>query len=337
MAKRKKAITPEMVALIRRAGDSNPEIARAAMREMAIALTLPLKKGVLKGDILDGIFDPIEFPLGAAIEFPLDLLSPGTEKDHVAYSIPNHGKIPQRNVQGDYVMVPTFNVGNSIDCNLRYLTDGRWDVVGRMMQVLEGGFTRKRNNDGWHTILAASVARNIAVYDGAATAGLFSKRLVSLMETQMRRSAGGNSTSINRGKLTDLYVSPESLGDIRSWDLTQIDEFTRREIFLAGGDETQGLTKIFGILLHDIDEFGVGQEYQNYYSNTLGGTLPSDKTEIVVGLDLVHDDSFVNPIRRPIQVFEDMTLHRELRVGWYGFGEHGFAQLDSRRSLIGAV
>jgi hypothetical protein len=41
--------------------------------------------------------------------------------------------------------------------------------------------------------------------------------------------------------------------------------------------EEGGLTKIFGVTLHDIDELGVGQDYQSYYTNVLGGTMPADK------------------------------------------------------------
>jgi hypothetical protein len=91
-------------------------------------------------------------------------------------------------------MVPTYDVGASIDWALKYSRDARWDVVGRAMQVLEAMFVRKANDDGWHTILAAGVGRNLVVYDDAATAGLFTKRLVALMKTVMRRNAGGNST-----------------------------------------------------------------------------------------------------------------------------------------------
>ena len=332
MAKLKKP-TAEMNALLRRSGSNDYEIARAAQRELAKALTLPLKQGVMNGDIIGGIFEPIRFEPGASIEFPLDFLSPGSEKDYVAFTIPNTGRIPERHIEGDYVMVPTYDVGASIDWALKYSRDARWDVVGRAMQVLEAMFVRKANDDGWHTILAAGVNRNIVTYDDAATAGLFTKRLVALMKTVMRRNAGGNSASLNRGKLTDLYVSPEALEDIRSWDLTQVDDVTRREIFLAG--EEGGLTRIFGVTIHDLDELGVGQDYQKYYSNVLGGTLSSDKKEIVVGLDLQNRDSFVMPIRQEVEVYEDLTFHRQRRAGMYGWGEHGFSVLDSRRVLIG--
>ena len=82
------------------------------------------------------------------------------------------------------------------------------------MEVLEASFVKKMNDDGWHTILAAGVDRNIVVFDSDAAAGQFTKRLVNLMKTVMRRNGGGNSSSNNRGQLTDLYVSPEAMEDL---------------------------------------------------------------------------------------------------------------------------
>lgn len=326
--------TPEMIELLRQSGSNQFEVASAAQVELAKALTLPLRQGVLNGDTIGGIFEPVNFAPGTSVEFPLDILSPGSEKDFVAYTIPSQGKIPERHVEGDYVMVPTYEVGSSIDFSLKYARDARWDIVGRALQVLEASFVRKMNDDGWRTILAAGVGRGIVVYDDAATAGFFSKRLVALLKTAMRRNGGGNSTSINRGKLTDLYMSPEALEDIRSWTISEADDFTRREIFVS---EDYGLAKVFGVNLHDIDELGVGQAYQSYYTNTLSGTLPGSKTEIVVGLDLEKADSFVMPVRQEIEVFEDPTFHRQRRMGMYGFGEHGFAVLDNRRVILGAL
>lgn len=335
----KKKPSPEMNQLLKQAGSiTDFDKASAARRELAKALSLPLKQGVMKGDIIAGIFEPIDFLPGTSTEFPLDFLAPGTEKEFMAYTIPNVGRIPERHIEGDYIMVPTYDVGSSIDWALKYARDARWDVVGKAMRVLEGSFVRKANNDGWHTLVAAGKGRNLVVYDDAASSGLFTKRLVALMKTVMRRNAGGNSTSINKGKLTDLYLSPEAIEDIRSWDLTQVDDVTRREIFMAGGEDGDGaITRIFGVNLHDIDELGVGQEYQLYFTGTLGGSMPTDKVEIVVGLDLSNRDSFVMPVRAEVELFDDPAFHRQRRAGMYGWGEHGFSVLDSRRVLIGAL
>ena len=325
--------TQEMNQLLSRAGSLKREESLAATSELAKALELPLRQGVMSGNILGDIFEAINLQPGATAEFPLDFLAPGTEKEFVAFTIPNHGRIPERHVEGDYVMVPTYDVGASIDWLLKYARDSRWDVVGRAMEVLQGQFVKKMNDDGWHTLLSAGADRNILIYDGDASSGMFSKRLVSLLKVVMRRNGGGNSTSINRGELTDLYISPEGHEDIRNWGVDEVDPITRRDLIVGEGGL---LVRIFQVNLHTLDELGEGQEYQNFYTTDLSGTMPAGKNEIVVGLDLRNNDSFVMPVRAPVQVFEDEALHRQRRAGMYGWAEHGFAALDTRRVLLGA-
>ena len=325
----------EFITLLRRSGDNDQNVAFAAQREFAKALELPLRKGVLVGNILGNIFETIQVEPGGSTEYPLDLISPGLEGEHVAYTNPGHGRVPERSVEGDYVMIPTYSITSSIDYLLRFAREARWDIVGRAMQVLEAGFVKKMNDDGWHTLLAAGVDRNILVYDGDATAGMFSKRLVSLMQTVMRRNAGGNTGSANRGRLTDLYVSPEALEDVRNWGFDQISDATRTAIYNAGGDGAP-ITNVFGVTLHDLDELGEGQEYQDFFTGSLGGAVQGSDAELVVGLDQGANDSFVMPMKQAVQVFEDPTLHRQQRAGYYGCAELGFGVLDNRRILLGS-
>ena len=325
----------EQMQIIRASGSKKYSESIQAVAEIAKALETPLRKAVLSGDILDGIYEAIDIDeTNSTAEFPLDFLAPGQEKHHVAYTIPNHGRIPERHVEGDYVIVPTYDVGNSIDWLLKYPRDARWDVVSRALEVYRLGFTKKLNDDGWHTLIAAAVDRNIVVSDSDAAAGQFTKRLVSLMKTVMRRNGGGNSASNNRGILTDLYVSPEAMEDIRNWNVDQIDELTRRDIFLS---EDGGINRIFGVNLHDLDELGEGQEYQLYITSELSVTLPGSDAEAVIGLDLRNNDSFVMPIKENIEVFEDPFLHRQKRAGVYGWWQGGFAALDGRRTLVGSL
>lgn len=326
--------TPEMQAVIERSGSLNKSDSLQATAEFAQAMELPLRKGVLSGDILSGIYNPVKLKPGAAPEFPLHFLTPGSEGNFVAYTIPNHGYIPQKTIESDYVMIPTYEIGGSIDWLLKYARDARWDIVGDAMEVLQAEFVKKMNDDGWHTLLAAGVDRNIIVYDSDAAAGQFTKRLVSLMKTLMRRNGGGNSTSVNRGRLTDLYVSPEAMEDMRNWNVDQVDEVTRREIYVAGDGS---LNRIFNVNLHDIDELGEDQEYQLFYENVLSGTLPGSDVELVVGLDLTKSNAFYMPVREEVTIHEDDTLHRQRRAGLWGTAEMGFGVLDNRRIILGSL
>jgi hypothetical protein len=320
-----KALDPILMAV----GSNDQQASYNATLKIAKALETPLRKGVLSGDILGNIFQVIPLRENSTSEFPLDFLRPGSEGDYVAYTIPNHGYIPQKNIEGDYVVVPTYSIGNAIDWLLKYARDARWDVVGQALRVYREGYTKKMNDDGWHVILGAAFDRNIVVADSDAGVGQFTKRLVSLGKLVMRRNGGGNSTSLNRGKMTDMAVSPEGMEDIRNWNVDQVDEVTRRQIFLSEDDNA--LNRIFGVNLRDIDEFGEGQEYQNFFEDELGATLPAGDVEIAIGLDLANRDSFIMPVRELPSVYPDRELHRQRRAGVYGWAELGFAALDNRR------
>jgi len=322
----------EFINLLVRSGNSDKSVALDAQREIAKALELPLRKGIMFGDVVTGIFEKMVLEPGSSPEFPLDLLAPGTERDYTAYTNPGHGRIPEKHVEGDYVMVNTYGITNSIDFLLRYAREARWDIVARAMQVLESGFVKKINDDGWHTVLAAAVDRNILVYDADAAAGQFTKRLISLAKTVMLRNGGGNSVTAT-GRLTDLYLSPEAIEDIRNWGIDQLDEVSRREVYQATEDAAP-LTRIFGVNLTGLFEFGDGQEYQTFFTSDLSGSLgPNSDVELIVGLDLNARDSFVMPVKREVEIFEDEGLHRSQRQGYYGWAEVGFGVLDNRRVL----
>lgn len=322
----------DFIDLLKRSGNSDKAVALDAQREIAKALELPLRKGIMFGDVVTGIFEKMVLEPGSSPEFPLDLLAPGTERDYTAYTNPGHGRIPEKHVEGDYVMVNTYGITNSIDFLLRYAREARWDIVARAMQVLEAGFVKKINDDGWHTILAAAVDRNILVYDADAAAGQFTKRLISLCKTVMLRNGGGNSVTAT-GRLTDFYLSPEAIEDVRNWGIDQLDDTSRREVYQSA-DGGAPLTRIFGVNLTGLFEFGDGQEYQTFFTSDLAGSLgPNSDVELIVGLDLNARDSFVMPVKREVEIFEDEALHRSQRQGYYGWAELGFGVLDNRRVL----
>lgn len=323
--------------LLRQSANADVKISCAAQDQIAKAIELPLRQGVQPGDILDGIFEMIPSEGTSTVEFPLDWLSPGSESEFVAYTVPRYGAIPQRIVQGDYVNIPIYDIANAIDWDIKYARDARWDIVAKMGERLQKGFVKKKNDDGWHTLLAAGFNRNIVVADSDAVAGEFSVRLVSLMKVAMARNGGGNSNSLNGGKLTDLYLSVEAMADIRSWNVDQLDEISRNQIFTSAEGT---LSRIFSVNLHELHELGEGQEYETYYETTLGGTLPSagnQKVEIVVGLDLRTNDSFVMPVAEELTILNDDTLMRSRMRGLYGWMSLGFGVLDGRRILLGAL
>lgn len=335
----------EAIEALRATANPDSTVRNAAQKAFAAELNMPLRQGVFDRDNLGGIYEKQVLAPGAQANYPLDFVKPGEEDNFIAFTLPKQGRVPERHVEGDELWVPTFNIGNAIDWSLKYAREARFDVIMRAIRVYEAGFVRKINSDGWRTILGAADGRGLVVTaNGAApftgsslvptaAAGQFSKELISRMKTAMTRGAGGNG---NAGRLTDVYLSLEAMEDIRAWDVDEIDEFTRREIFVS---REYGLAQIYGVVLHEMTEFGEGQEYEEFLETTLGRSHQTINSvtlkEFCIGLDLSTMDSFVMPIRHELETYEDPALYREQRAGIYGWMEHGFAVLDPRRVLIG--
>ena len=324
----------EFVSLIREMGNKDEQRSSAARREFAQAVTEPLREVVLVGDITSNIFNPVFLAPDADTEIQLDLIAPGDMVNHTAYTSPGIGRIADRHVEADYLMVPVFDIENSIDFAIRLAEAGRYDVVGRALDILKTGFVQKMNDTGWHTILSAAADRNVLVYDADANAGQFTKRLISLMKVLMRRNGGGNSTSTERGKLTTLFQSPEGVEDIRNWGVEQLDEITRREIYNGAGEEKD--IRIFGVDIVALDEFGEGQSYQNFFTNQLGASIEGSDTELVIGLDLTQRENFYMPVKQDVEIYNDPTYHRRAMMSFYGRARMGWAALDNRNILAGS-
>jgi hypothetical protein len=335
----------EAIEALRATASSDSDVRARAQKAFAAELNSPLRQGVFDRDNLGGIYEKQVLAPGAQANYPLDFVKPGEEDEFIAFTLPKQGRVPERHVEGDELWVPTFQIGNAIDWSLKYAKEARFDVIMRAIRVYEAGFVRKINSDGWRTILGGADGRGLVVTaNGAApftgstlsptaAAGQFTKELISRMKTAMTRGAGGNG---NSGRLTDVYLSLEAMEDIRAWDVDEIDEFTRREVFV---NREYGLAQIYGVVLHEMTEFGEGQEYEEFLEVTLARShqVVSSVTlkEFCIGLDLSTMDSFVMPIREELQTYEDPALYREQRAGIFGWMEHGFAVLDPRRILIG--
>src|SRR5688500_3994934 len=132
MAELDKKALEALTGILVRTADHDPQIALSAQYEFAKAMSLPLREGVLDGDIITEIFTPHQMPAGQTTDdFPVDLLAPGTEDEFIAFTNPGAGSIPYRQVEGDYIKLQTFGIANSIDWLLRYARAANWNVVGR--------------------------------------------------------------------------------------------------------------------------------------------------------------------------------------------------------------
>jgi hypothetical protein len=330
-------LTEQHTQLLRQCGSLNPTEALPAQAELTRAMAEEVyQTGVLDGDIVGGIFESVQLDDDAPAEFLLDLINPGTERDYIAFYLPDTGHVPERTVSMNKVLVPTIPVGNSINCPLKFLRQKRVDILGRMLEALEAGFVMRDNLDGFAVILAAGKANGTATVDPGSTAGTMTLPLVAKLKLKMRRATAGNGSSVNKHRLTDLFVSPEALEDIRVMTHDAADDTTRRA--LNSAESLDGFT-YQGVTYHGVDELGEGQLFQNYWVNTLGVAMTGSKLEICIGLDRTPNGkrNFKNPKRRGLEMFEDPGLHRRQEFGWYAWKERGWSVLSSKPVVIGQI
>lgn len=336
--------SPELAKLIQATAHADEVVRTKAITQFFDVIGPTIRQGVHVGDITGGIFSEMTLPPGVTPEFPIDPIKPGTENEFRAYTNPGMGHIPERTAFGDKVIIPVIEVANSISWSLKYAREARWDVISRYMETFAAGFVQKKNDDCWHTILRACADRGMTIFDLAAQQGQFTKRLFSMTDCAMKRNGGGNSASLKRGRATNIYLSCEGIQEILNWNVDQVPDGVRERMYsMSGQDNT--VMDILGVKLHELYELGEGQQYQKYYTDVLNaGLVPSagnsgptghgaDDTELAIALDLANRDSFVLANTQPLEVHEDVHLHRNQMGGVYGFMGYGVLVADSRRCL----
>lgn len=329
----------ELNGALRATASVDPIVRSKAVTQFLNAIGLPVRQGVMDGDNLGGIFSTEVLPPGVSAEYPVDFVTPGSEGEFRAFTNPGKGRIPGLVVSGDKLTLPDIGNALRVEYDINYARNARWNIISRLTEVFMAGFVKKRNDDGWHTLLVAAADRGVTVFDIAANQGQFSKKLFSLTKCSMARNSGGNQSSMKKGRLTDIYLSCEGIEEILNWNLDQVPDSVRAQLYsMSGGDNTT--LDILGVRLHEMYELGEDQEYQDYYVNRLGGDLvPSGSghghadVELAIALDLVNRDSFVMAFTQALEVFEDPALHAQQKGGFYGWERYAVGVLDSRRIL----
>lgn len=335
-----KTVTPEMAKALTDMGSNVPAIAQAAASELSKAFTGMIRENVFSGDITAPVFQVEDRSDGKMIEYFTDFSLVGDDATIGAYVSAPMGRIHERLYNADSITVNTHEIASSFEFPKRIAQYGDWNAVRRAMSKLEADFVIKKNYDAFTMLVSAGVTRASVQVDTStpAGAGKLSKRLITLMENTMRRGKGGNSSSVTRGKLTHMYVSPELLRTVREWTLAggtgvdSLDDVTRKSIYDMADLDT---LKIYGVTLVGIDELGPDGILDTYFTDVLGQSYTNSKTELVIGLDLNKKDTFVSPVRQALEIQEDPTFARRRVISMWGTWDGTFVCLDNRQVLLG--
>jgi hypothetical protein len=349
----------EMMELFKATAEITTPEGLAAYKAFAAAITTPILQKIELESIMRQLFAVERLGPGAQASYPV-----AEDFEIPVWVLPGLGYMAQNFIEGigEEVYVPTFSVNASADWKITYARDSRIDIPQRSAARVAKDLANYEEECGWRVIIPAVTSpfsgkgllgsRPAPIYEinpASTGAGYLSKELINKMMVGFKR--------IGR-TLTDLYVSPEDAADIREWTDTDIDPVTRREIFQASG-----MGSIWNVQLHEIQHLGAvglyninssdsaygkfladtGTEAYNSYTldspnkTSADGTVDTLGETQIYGFDMTTNDSLVMPIRKEYEAYDDPTLLRVQKQGFFGWQEIGFACLDSRMLGMGVI
>jgi hypothetical protein len=237
--------------------------------------------------------------------FQVETLAPGAVPVYTsdvqpisAWYLPKFGQHPINIIEVEEVSVGTFELTSDVSYKIRDAKHGRIDIANRSLYRLADAMALMEETCGWDVLKAAVTTGNTVT---GATSGGFTKALVDSAFEVME----GRRDHV----VTDIYVSPAAMADIRGWTTTTIDPITQREIFVNAG-----MTSIYGAQIHVVYFL---EDTEMYCLDTRS----------------VPDPLGFMPIRDELKTFDDPTAIKNFRVGVIAYEEIGFVVMDGNRII----
>ncbi len=306
------------------------------------------------------IFQTIRYDLSkGAPSIPIDTYFGNQEGEMLVWSQNIPGSLASNLVSGaDEYRFTTSTIYSAVSMLKKYAAEARLDVVGKSIERLAQEVLLKQEWMLWSVLLGALGAARKA--DGtphllsATTAGTFQLDDLNRLWTMIKRLrtswSGGTPVGVPGRGLTDLFVSPEVMEDIRAMAYNPMNtrgvpdsvestalglpDAMRQEAWKSGGS-----AGFLGVKIHELLEFGVGQPYNYLFDLSYSGSSPTfawNTQEIVLGADLSIDSAIKveGTDRDSDSVFkvkvDDQFVSRSEKLGWWGKAEFGAAVADTK-------
>jgi hypothetical protein len=356
--------TPEQVELVKAMGSSNKVQALEAQDAFAAFIAPVIQEVLLQAGTASAIYEDMTYDEDDSPSIPVDLYYGEPEGTFAVWQQTVAGGLPTQQI-GSFqeIKVSTYPLDSAISFDKRYVRKCRLDVVARGLERLSNDVLIKQERNAWYVVLkmlADAQTKGVNHVFKAQTADVFQVEDINKAITLLKRlnAAYNGATPVgNEGRgLTDLYVSPEVMEQIRGFAYNPVNtkqavggttsipltDSVRERIFNAAG-----MTDIWGVTLHELLELGVGRKYNVLFDEIAGSknfSKPDGSSsgafastdEILIGIDRSRR-SFIRTLAvnaetggsfnlRP----DDQFLARSGKVGFYGGLEEGRVGLDAR-------
>ena len=352
--------TPEQVELIKAMGSKNPEISRPATEAFAAFIGPVVQQVLDQANTAAYVYTDVEYDEDDNPSYPLDLFydQRGTDNYVTVWSQNMAGGLPSSQIAGNAELkVATYKLDSAVSFLKKYARKSRLDVVSKSVERMANEVLVKQDRNAWAVLLKGLAEGKGATGSGSAgdhvvdksgsSNSKFTLDYLNDMMIKMKRLntsyAGGTPAEAYSKGITDLFVSPEIVGDIRalaynpfSTSAEQVGDIVKDEMYKAAGANS-----IFGVNIIDLIELGNGQKYNTLFGTFYGGTFTGND-QVVVGVDRSRE-ALVRPVARNSETGgtfsalpDDQFATRQDKTGFYGGVEEGRVLLDAR-VLVGLV
>lgn len=371
--------TPEQIAIARQLGSVNKTESLAAAEAIAAVVSQPLLEVIQQAPVFSNFFARQTYGPDEAPTIPLTPLFDTKQPGYfLVWSQSMPGGLATQQMQGaNDLVVQTHPYDGSASLDKKYMRaqQPRINEISSALTRLANEVLLKQNRDATNVLMGAIAnsfvdgnPANTAVANyqivRSATAGVFQIDDFNTIMTKYRRvvpSWVGGTPIGSRPNITDLCGSPEWMGQLRT--IAYQPQNTRSGSIttsgataLAAPEEVRnaifnsaGLPSLFNVDLHEFNELGVGQIYNNVFATYATGTyignngsgsatFNSATEQVVVGLNLDWFD-----LQNLVQTdgagaewslsADDQFPNRADKTGWYGRAQGGFVSVDNRGKL----
>lgn len=258
---------------------------------------------------------------------------------------------------GDEYRFTPHTLNSAVAFNKKYVEQARLDVLSKGIERLAQEVLVIQEWQAWFVLLSAlggATTGGSTHLISATTAGTFQlddlNRLMTKHKRMRKSWVGGTPGAVPGRGMTDLFVSPEIMEDIRAMAYNPVN--TRNgatttsgatSIALPDAERMQiwrnaGSSSLFNVSIHELLEFGVGQVYNQTFDQVYSGSpaFASATQELVLGADLSIDSAVMvqGTDRDSDNVFrtqpDDQFIGRSGKIGWFGEAEVGFFVADTK-------
>jgi len=345
--------TPEQVELIKAMGSKNASTSREAQEAFAAFIGPVVQEVLLQAGTAASVYTDAPYDEDDSPSFPLDLYYDERNVDNhiTVFSQSIAGGLPSSQVVGmQELKIATYSLDAAVSFLKKYARRGRLDIAAKAIERMAQEVLAKQERNAWAVVLKAlangSTGGNSHAINVTGTTTFTLDHLNQLM-TRMKRInesfAGGTPAAAYSNGITDLYMGPEVMEDIRAFaynavggssagaSVTDLPDGVREEIYRSAG-----ASSIYGVSLNELNELGIGKKYNTLYDSFAGAPFDGTTDDLIVGIDN-SKGAFIRPVAQQSETggtfnaqADDQFAQRSDKVGFFGKVEEGRVCLDAR-------